>query len=209
MKISEITEFLENAFDILNEKYFNGELPKVCITVQSGKHCYAWYTTQNMWSDSQSAYREINMSAEYLDLPIERKIASLLHEMCHHYCDLKGIKDCSRGNRGGGSAYHNKRFKEQAEQRGLIIEYDKRIGYSITSPSEELIAFVNEMGWSDIDLSRKSEDLLSFGGSSGRTTKPSSTRKYICPCCHNSVRATKFVNIACLDCDEIMIIEEK
>lgn len=204
MKISEITEFLENAFDVLNEKYFNGELPKVCITIQSGKHCYGWYTTQNMWSDSQSAYREINISAEYLDLPIERKIATLIHEMCHHLSEIKGIKSVSRNN-----TYHNKKFKELAEQRGLIIEYDKRIGYSITSPSEELIAFVNEMGWSDIDLSRKSEDLLSFGGSSGRTTKPSSTRKYICPCCHNSVRATKFVNIACLDCDEIMIIEEK
>ena len=97
----------------------------------------------------------------------------------------------------------------QAEKRGLIIGYDKKIGHSPTAPSPELIDFIKEQGWSDIDLSRNSEDLLSFGGSSGRTTKPSSTRKYICPCCHNSVRATKFVNIACLDCDEVMVIEEK
>ncbi|NCE66028.1 hypothetical protein D1159_15940, partial [Pseudoflavonifractor sp. 524-17] len=34
--------------------------------------------------------------------------------------------------------------------------------------------------------------------------RPSSTRKYICPCCGNSVRATKTVNIACLDCDTQM-----
>ena len=38
--------------------------------------------------------------------------------------------------------------------------------------------------------------------------KKSSTRKYICPVCHNSVRATKDVNILCMDCDEQMVKEE-
>lgn len=32
------------------------------------------------------------------------------------------------------------------------------------------------------------------------TTRPSSTRKLICPCCGQSVRATKAVNILCGDC---------
>lgn len=32
------------------------------------------------------------------------------------------------------------------------------------------------------------------------THKPSSTRKLICPCCGQSVRATKAVNIICGDC---------
>lgn len=30
--------------------------------------------------------------------------------------------------------------------------------------------------------------------------------RYICPCCGNSVRATKIVNIACLDCAEQMVL---
>ena len=30
--------------------------------------------------------------------------------------------------------------------------------------------------------------------------KKSSTRKYLCVRCHNSVRATKDVNIMCMDC---------
>ena len=33
----------------------------------------------------------------------------------------------------------------------------------------------------------------------------SSTRKYICPCCGMSVRATRTVRIACMDCVEQMI----
>ena len=37
--------------------------------------------------------------------------------------------------------------------------------------------------------------------------KPSSTRKYVCQCCGNSVRATKDVNIICADCNEQMTTE--
>ena len=36
--------------------------------------------------------------------------------------------------------------------------------------------------------------------------KISSTRKYICPCYGNSVRATKIVNIGCLDCGVQMVL---
>ena len=206
MKISEITSFLENAFDILNEKYFDNELPKIVVTVQSSpRGVLGHFTPWNSWKEEDIGYKEINISAENLDRPIENVIATLIHEMVHFYCNINGIKDTSRNG-----YYHNsKGFKVQAEKRGLIIGYDKKIGHSPTTPSPELIEFIKEQGWSDIDLSRNSEDLLSFGGGSGRTTKPSSTRKYICPCCHNSVRATKFVNIACLDCDEVMVIEEK
>ena len=45
-------------------------------------------------------------------------------------------------------------------------------------------------------------------GTEGTTpTRTSSTRKYICPCCGNSVRATKEVNLACLDCNAPMVLE--
>ena len=50
------------------------------------------------------------------------------------------------------------------------------------------------------------------GGANGVAvpTKPkSSTRKYICPCCGNSFRATKDINVMCLDCNEQFVKEEK
>ena len=37
--------------------------------------------------------------------------------------------------------------------------------------------------------------------------KKTSTRKYICPMCLQSVRATKIVNIICGDCDSNMVID--
>ena len=39
----------------------------------------------------------------------------------------------------------------------------------------------------------------------GKPPRTSSTRKYICPCCGMSVRATRTVRIACIDCDEQMV----
>ena len=36
-----------------------------------------------------------------------------------------------------------------------------------------------------------------------------STRKYICPCCGNSFRATKTINVMCMDCNKQFIVEEK
>ena len=37
-----------------------------------------------------------------------------------------------------------------------------------------------------------------------RKTVKSHSIKYTCPCCGNSVRATKVVNIRCADCDIMM-----
>lgn len=71
-----------------------------------------------------------------------------------------------------------------------------------------------EKGWSEIKISRGGYQRISIpaGGtqSSGAATqpeggkRPSSTRKYQCPCCKNSVRATKAINLICGDCMEKM-----
>lgn len=201
MQISEIVAFLESAYQVLNLKYFGGELPPVVITVQSSPKAYGHYTTWDAWKKEDTGFREINISAETLDRPIENTIATLIHEMVHHYCAMTGIKDTSRGG-----TYHNKNFKREAELRGLVIGYDTRIGHSPTSPSESLVAFIEEQGWTGIDLSRKGLVGLAGGKGGGKT---SNVRKYKCPTCGCSVRATKEVHIGCLDCNEPMELEEK
>ncbi len=80
-------------------------------------------------------------------------------------------------------------------------------------PGEALLDFILENGLTDILISRNEFagfQVTGTGTHSGTGTtlppRPSSTRKYICPCCGNSVRATKAVNIACLDCNERMVL---
>ncbi|NYB73770.1 SprT-like domain-containing protein [Sedimentibacter hydroxybenzoicus DSM 7310] len=211
MLVSEVTAFLEQAYNVLNQHYFGGILPPVIITVQSSPKTNGHYTKFDAWEQSNQGYREINISAENLNRPIQCVIATLIHEMVHHFCDQQGIKDCSRGG-----VYHNKKFKEQAQQRDLIIEYNPRIGFSVTSPSYALVAFIEGQGWQGIDLSRVGGHSVPGGGSDnagnsgGDNGKPkSSTRKYQCRVCQNSVRATKEVHIACLDCNTQMFQVEK
>lgn len=191
--ISKSAAFLEKAFDVLNKQYFDSALPKVIITIQSSPSAYGHFTQYDAWRDPAKAYKEINIAAETLNRPVSNTIATLLHEMVHLYCYEKGIKDTSRSGR-----YHNSQFKDEAEKRGLQIDYDKTIGWSLTSPKPELRSFVNTQGWRKLTLSR------GYEVKDPKVKKPSSTRKYECPCCGMSVRATRDVRIACMECDEVM-----
>lgn len=194
MKISEATSYLENAFDILNEKLFESTLTRPIITIQSTPRFYGHFTPYDSWFSGENGYKEINIGAESLNRPIVETVATLIHEMTHYYCHINGIKDTSRNGR-----YHNKVFKLEAEKRLISIAYDKRIGFSVTTPTPQLESFVAENGLLiDVDISRNTPI-----NASGK--RPTSTRKYICPQCGTSVRATKVVNIKCADCDEIMV----
>lgn len=193
--LSEIVKMLENAFDVLNDKYFESSLSKSVITIQSTPSAYGHFTVDKVWnlSKDSKAY-EINLGAETLNRKIENVIATLIHEMVHQYCAENDIKDVSRGG-----TYHNKKFKAESEKRELIISYSARIGWSLTEPSENLKEFVNgNKAFENISLYRK-------GGIKKTSKKKSSTRKYICPCCEQTVRATKEVNILCGGCNEKMI----
>ena len=201
MTISQATKFLEDAFDALNQQYFENALPKPIITIQSSPKAYGHFTCNEVWDDGQrkKSFYEINIGAETLNRPIANTIATLVHEMVHYYCKVNDIQDTSRGH-----TYHNKRFKAEAEKRGLIIDYDERIGFSITQPSPALKRFCTAQHWRNkLTINRAG----SFGGNDPKPKKPSSTRKYICPCCGLSVRATKQVRIACMDCNKEMQVE--
>lgn len=200
MTISQATKFLEDAFDALNQEYFESTLSRPIITIQTDPKAYGRYTP-SQWRDTRKGkgFDEINLGAETLDRPIANVVATLIHEMVHQYCELNGIQDTSRGN-----TYHNSRFKAEAEKRGLIIDYNEKIGYSITTPSPALKSFCTAQHW------RNKLTLVRSGGLGGKEPapkKPSSTRKYTCPCCGASVRATKEVHILCTDCDQEMVTD--
>ena len=203
MKISEEVVFLEEVFDILNERYFESALSRPAITIQSTPRSYGHFTPYDAWNDRGLKLKEINLGAESLRRPVSEVIATLMHEMVHYYCHIQGIKDVSRGN-----TYHNKHFKEEAEKRGLIISYADGVGYSVTRPSQDIKDLVRDLEWMDkLQLYRNPEykkETGDSGDSKGSMNndgkKKSSTRKYVCPKCGLSIRATKEVHIACIDC---------
>ena len=102
-------------------------------------------------------------------------------------------------------------LKLEAEKHGLHIEYDSRIGWSLTEPTEELIEWVIENGFEDFRLGRNEfqEMIIGTGGKSSGTAskfpKKSNSIKMICPCCGNIARVTKTTNLICGDCLQKMI----
>lgn len=204
IKTSRTAGYLEKIFRALNEHYFDGVIEEPVITIQSTPRAYGHVTVAKAWQRADGGQRhELNIGAGTLDRPIENVIATVLHEMVHLFNLQIGVQDTSRGG-----TYHNKKFRDAAEARDLHISYDKRIGWSITEPADGLIEFILSQGWDDIMMNRQegfSVRGVGGPGAKGGITPPatgrtSSTRKVACPCCGQSVRATRKVNILCGDC---------
>ena len=195
---------LSRIFRLLNEAYYSSELPAPIIAVQmQGKsNAYGWCTTRKIWSDTNGGqgYYEITLTAEYLTRSNEQIVATMLHEMATLYCGQAGIKDTSRSG-----IYHNERFKSTAEAHGLCIGYDKKIGWSLTTLSEDAKALLPalKINRQAFRVSRQLQP------AKGKNTSKQSSRKYICPNCGVTVRATKAVNIICADCLQLMLPEVK
>ena len=201
-KYIETVKYLEKLFDYCNEKLFDNELEKPVITVQldSKNKTNGWFSTAKVWKeeDADEGAHEINITAQQLNRPIRLIAATMIHEMCHYYAKLHDMQDTSRSG-----TYHNKLFKKIAEQHGLTVQCVQTIGWSHTelTPETDVIitAFVEHNPRAIIYRSPVF---------AGQRVAGSSTRKYICPCCKQSVRATKQVNIMCLDCKKPMTVEE-
>ena len=204
-----VAGYLNKIFDLLNEEFFESSLSRPTITIQSTPKAYGHFSlNKDTWISKLGGTHEINIGAGTLARPIEEVVATLLHEMVHYFNFIMGIQDCSRGN-----TYHNRRFKDAAEARGLIITHSEKYGYAHTAPSDKILEFCLRFGLTEILINRNEQTYFRVGGGSGAhsgangtvTPRTSSTRKYICPCCRMSVRATRTVRIACVDCQEQMI----
>lgn len=204
-----IVHDLNAMYGELNEKLFSGKLEQAVLTVSpdNTKGAYGWMTHAKAWkadtmTDETTAdrknfkdgYHEINLCAEHLSRPIAEVAGTLLHEMVHLYNYQRGVKDTSRQG-----WYHNEAYRKAAESVGLIVEKTEKYGWSTTRLNDELKTWAEE-NFTKFSLSRRV-----LNKKQKKTTKSHSI-KYVCPCCGNSVRATKPLSVRCDDCDELMTI---
>lgn len=208
-KMSRAVGQLEKIYFHLNEDFFEGSLPTPIITVMSKPGTMGHCSVTRVWRRKDDNAYELNIAAEVLNYPIEDTLDTMIHEMVHLYCRENGIKETSRNG-----MYHNGRFKAEAEKRGLDCYKCGQYGWN-TKPSDRLVEYALSKEWNEIRIGRNTgfQGIRvgatgtghSTGGVSGGEKRPSSTRKLQCPCCKNSVRATKTVRIMCMDCMEQMM----
>lgn len=145
ISIKENLSKLEELFKLFNNRFYESKLKKPIIVLNpnSGNRVYAygWCTVNKIWTNMQNEgneFYEISICPEFMDRSFYDICSTLLHEMVHLWNLQNLIQDCSRGN-----TYHNKKFKEVAENHGLIIDYDKRIGWSLTKLQPSTKEFID------------------------------------------------------------------
>ena len=194
--LHEIIEKLESLFSTFNKHFFNGELEKPIITISpdTTKGAYGWCTSWKAWKhslDDKEGYYEINMCAEYLNRPFLDTCSTLIHEMVHLLNLQNKVQDTSRSGK-----YHNKKFKEVAEQHGLKVDKSEKYGWAITALTEEAAEWIKSTYKDD-----KGFELFRSKLPKIKTSSSSSSRKYVCPGCGTIIRATKEVRVMCTDCE--------
>ena len=191
-------KYLEKIYTLINQEYFYGELEEITLTVQESVRSYGHVSVDNTWFTDDKSMKELNISASYLKRDISEIVTTLIHECSHIWNMQHDIKDTSNNN-----VYHNKKFKRTAEEMGKIkVWRHERYGWTISRPLQETLDFCKRHRLGDIQIWRQDE------AQGRKTKKPSSTRKYICPCCGSSFRATKDINVLCMDCNEIFVKTE-
>jgi len=185
---------LNKLFEEVNKKFYNSELQMPNILVQSvgKKRWYGYCTTKKVWDINEEEKYEIAISAEYLNREFHEVVATLMHEMVHLYNLAHDIKDVS------GTQYHNKRFRIEAEKRGLVITYAKDIGWSVTKLTEESIAWIDTL-----EVNKKVFDSVRK-----IPLKPKKiaekTYTYTCPVCNEKVLSKNAdLEIECMECHEM------
>lgn len=204
--IQTATDELHKAFDAFNHALFNSALPQVALTIQTkGKrNFHGWFTVDPIWSvEKGGMMHEINISAESLNRPFLAVMETLLHEMIHLYCTVKGIQDTSRGN-----TFHNKHFKAASEAHGFYYDApaDKRYGWAYSKLKPETVQLISSFGL-DVSAFKISRQELP------PSEKKTNSYKWECPECGCKVRSTKKeVKLICGECsdfDEMEIIKLK
>ena len=184
-RLMETVDCLGELYDFCNEKIFAGKLKKPVITVQRDERnkTNGWWSVKKVWKENaeDDGEHELNMTAQQLFRPLYEIAATMIHEMCHQYASENNMQDTSRGGN-----YHNKLFKKIAETHSLIVKQLPTVGWSDTSLTDGTKKLIDDF------LAKHPDFHLIFRMPvfKGQTVKSSSTRKYICPTCGTSVRAT-------------------
>ena len=126
---SQILKVLEDTW--LEIRRGHPEIPAAVIIIASGtdgKHPRWGHHAPGRWNVKGEQRTEIMISGEGLRRSSRDVLGTLLHEAAHALAHTRGIKDTSRQGR-----YHNKHFKTLAEELGLVVQHDPRIGWSAST----------------------------------------------------------------------------
>ena len=196
--IKDATKKLEEAFKKINKQWYNNalEMPVITLAPMGKNKSYGWCTTWKAWTDGETENYEINICADYASRPWKDTITTMMHECVHLYNIMQKVQDCSRGG-----TYHNKKYKAEAERRGLNVESTPKYGWTVTTMNKDATKWYSE--------TFQEEKIISRREAQKGTSKKSKSYKHTCPNCGNKARTTKYNRLICGDCFSIMAPQDE
>jgi hypothetical protein len=172
--LSTITKALEMAHEIIARE--TGAPRATIVTGRSAK-VHGHFTPWTPWSSGTETFHEIFITIAKREA--REMLGTLLHETAHSIDNKEGIQGTS------GDGYHNQKFKARAESLGLTITQAPRIGFSVTTVSDECAS-----RWAE-PLRLIEEALSLTADNDGGTAKPKGRNKnlLVAECdCGNKIR---------------------
>lgn len=124
--LSTITKALEEAHAIIAKET---GAPRATIVTGRSSKVHGHFTPWTPWASGEETFHEIFITIAKREA--REILGTLLHETAHSIDNKEGIQGTS------GDGYHNQKFKARAESLGLTITQAPRIGFSVTSVSDE------------------------------------------------------------------------
>jgi predicted SprT family Zn-dependent metalloprotease len=201
---------LLSAYNFLNARLFNSELPPSLITLQRKAKTYGFFAGGRFGSrDGVEIHDEIALNpSHFKKRTTEQSLSTLAHEMAHLWQHHFGKP--SRGN------YHNKEWAAKMRQIGLVPSNTgqpggREVGQSVSHYIEhggrfqEAYRELETRGFMPLYV-----DLWGSDESSKRreAKKNASKTKYTCPDCCTNAWAKPGVHLNCGDCNLLMIPED-
>jgi hypothetical protein len=124
--LSTITKALELAHEIIAKET---GAPRATIVTGRSSTVHGHFTPWTPWASGAETFHEIFITIAKREA--REILGTLLHETAHSIDNKEGVKGTS------GDGYHNKNFKARAEGLGLTITQAPRIGFSVTTVSDE------------------------------------------------------------------------
>jgi hypothetical protein len=174
--VSRVLRVLEDTWQAI--RIIHPQVPAVVIIIASGtdgKENRWGHHAPKRWHVGLDERTEIMISGEGLRRDALSVLGTLLHEAAHALAAARGIQDTSRQGR-----YHNKKFKTCAEELGITVEHDQRIGWSITTvPDDTAAAYERQLAALAIAMTLWRIDEHNPTGTTRRSTNLTAAA---CPC---------------------------
>ena len=162
---------------------YNNDLPVPYFRMHNARYRKKGWNIQY----KQNKVCQIDINQKSLDND-KNIVLEMLHQMVHIYCWKQNKKDTSRGGQ-----YHNKIFRDIANEKGLVVDYNKNSGYQVIDISTSLMEeILSEMSIEKIlDNIKKCVDYEQLDYKSVQ---------YYCPICKKKIYAAPGSNIICGYC---------